>query len=71
MYPLMYKLLRETVVETTMEKAWDFIRNPANLNLITPDDMRFEIRSALPETMHEGMLVEYRVKIPGMGMQRG
>jgi ligand-binding SRPBCC domain-containing protein len=65
----MYKLHRETVVKTTLEKAWAFIQNPANLNLITPDDMSFEIRSELPERMFEGMLVEYRVKIPVLGIR--
>jgi ligand-binding SRPBCC domain-containing protein len=63
----MYTLHRQTTVHTTLEVAWNFIRNPANLNLITPDDMAFEIVSDLPEEMYEGMLVEYRVKIPLMG----
>ncbi|MDF7809386.1 SRPBCC family protein [Pontiellaceae bacterium B12219] len=65
----MYTLHKETVVNTTLEKAWDFIRNPANLNLITPDDMAFEILTELPEEMTEGMLVEYRVQIPILGKQ--
>ena len=63
----MYTLHRETVVDTTMDKAWAFMGNPANLNRITPPDMAFEIRSHLPEKMFEGMLVEYRVKIPAVG----
>lgn len=65
----MYTLHKETFVKTSMETAWEFIRNPANLNLITPDDMAFEIITELPEDMIEGMLVEYRVKIPVMGMR--
>lgn len=63
----MYTLYKETTVETTMQEAWNFIRSPANLNLITPDDMAFEIVSDLPEEMSEGMLVEYRVKLPLFG----
>lgn len=65
----MYTLLKELVVETTREKAWEFIRNPANLNRITPDDMAFEIVGGLPAEMFEGMLVEYRVKLPLIGKQ--
>ncbi|VGO21154.1 SRPBCC family protein [Pontiella sulfatireligans] len=65
----MYTIYKETLVDTSLEKAWDFIRNPANLNKITPDDMAFEIVSDMPENMYEGMLVQYRVKIPGMGTQ--
>ncbi len=63
----MYNLRKETLVTTDMEKAWDFIRNPGNLNLITPPDMAFEIVSELPDEMFEGMLVEYRVRIPVVG----
>lgn len=65
----MYTLHKETFVDTTLEKAWDFIRNPANLNKITPDDMAFQIVSDLPDEMFEGMLVEYSVQIPVMGTQ--
>jgi ligand-binding SRPBCC domain-containing protein len=66
---MIYQLCKETVVDTTMEQAWSFISNPANLNLITPDDMRFTIVTNLPERMYEGMLVEYRVRIPYIGEQ--
>lgn len=63
----MYTLHKATVVETTMERAWEFIRSPANLNLITPDDMAFEIISDIPDEMTEGLLVEYRVQLPLFG----
>ena len=66
---MIYQLSKETVVDTTMEKAWSFISNPANLNLITPDDMNFTIVTDLPERMYEGMLVEYLVRIPYIGEQ--
>ncbi|NNJ71105.1 MAG: SRPBCC family protein [Kiritimatiellales bacterium] len=65
----MYHITKESLVETDMDKAWEFIQNPANLNLITPPDMAFEIVSELPDEMFEGMLVEYRVKIPVVGTQ--
>ena len=39
----MYELYRELIVKTTREKAWDFIKDPANLNKITPNDLSFEI----------------------------
>ncbi|WP_372808359.1 hypothetical protein [Pontiella sp.] len=63
----MYTLHRQTTVRTSLDTAWDFIRNPANLNRITPEDMAFEIMTDLPQEMYDGMLVEYRVKIPLMG----
>lgn len=66
---MIYTLRKEVVVRTTIEHAWEFISNPANLNLITPDDMNFTIITELPEHMYEGLLVEYRVRIPFMGEQ--
>lgn len=65
----MYTLFKETFVQTSMEQAWDFIRSPANLNLITPEDMAFEIVTDLPDEMSEGMLIQYNVRIPFMGQQ--
>ena len=65
-----YELKKETVVDTTPEHAWEFIRNPANLNLMVPEDMRFTIVSDLPDEMIEGMRVEYRVKIPLLGRRK-
>ncbi|MEE9369326.1 MAG: SRPBCC family protein [Pontiella sp.] len=65
----MYKLTKEIFVDTSMEHAWNFISNPANLNKITPDHMDFEIISELPDVIAEGMLLEYRMKIPLLGTQ--
>ena len=64
---MLYKLEKETVVDTTLERAWDFIRNPANLNLLVPDDMAFTIVSEVPDEMYDGMRIEYRVKMPLLG----
>lgn len=63
----MYALYKETLAETTLDAAWEFISHPANLNLITPDDMEFEILTDLPDEMYDGLLVAYRVKIPAIG----
>lgn len=65
----MYTLKRSIVVPTTLEEAWDFIRRPQNLNLITPDDMEFQIVSEVPEEMYNGLIVKYIVNIPVMGSQ--
>jgi ligand-binding SRPBCC domain-containing protein len=67
--PKIHQINRELTVETDLAKAWDFIRSPANLNKITPDDMDFAIVSDLPETMHDGLLIEYRIGIPFVGKQ--
>lgn len=48
-------------VEISLEEAWGFFSNPANLATITPDDMDFSIIDAPPAKMYEGMLVRYKV----------
>ena len=64
-----HELYREQTISTELDKAWEFIRTPRNLNRITPDDMSFEIVSDLPEEMYNGLLIEYRIGIPIIGKQ--
>lgn len=45
----------------TVEQAWEFLSDPRNLPRITPPSMGFRIVSELPERMHAGMIVVYRV----------
>ncbi len=45
-----------------MATVWDFISSPANLKLITPDYMGFDITSEqLPERIYPGMIITYKV----------
>lgn len=66
----MYTLEREQVVHTSLEEAWRFLRDPANLNKITPDDLYFKIISPVPAVMFNGLIIEYRIKIPFFGIQQ-
>lgn len=63
----MYTLKREQRVAASMEQAWDFLQNPANLDRITPADLRFRIVSTVPAIMFNGLIVEYRITIPWAG----
>ena len=63
----MYTLEREQRVAASMEQAWDFLQNPANLDRITPVDLRFRIVSTVPAIMFNGLIVEYRITIPWAG----
>lgn len=67
--PRIHKLDCEQTVNTDLDTAWDFIRSPQNLDRITPDDMPFEIVSQLPDTMYDGLIIEYRVGVPFVGKQ--
>lgn len=58
----MIKLKQEQFLPISLEEAWQFFATPKNLNEITPEDMVFEIVSDLPETMYEGLLINYKLK---------
>lgn len=66
----MYTLYREQYVTATLADAWAFLRNPVNLNKITPDDLHFKIVSPVPRTMFNGLIIEYRIRIPWLGMHK-
>lgn len=49
-------------IPVTLDQAWAFFSDPANLKTITPPDMGFDIISAHHgEKMYPGQLIEYRV----------
>lgn len=49
-----------------LERAWNFFSDPANLPLITPENMQFRIiskgASASRERIYAGQLIEYRLR---------
>lgn len=57
----MYQLECVQQIPLPLEKAWDFFSSPKNLQLITPEHMGFNITSAVPERMYEGLFISYRV----------
>lgn len=65
----MYTIHKESTVEAELDEVWDFIKNPENLNLITPDELDFKIISNIPQEMYNGLLIEYQVRIPWIGRQ--
>lgn len=67
---MIHQLHRSTIVNTSIETVWDFIATPRNLNRITPENLSFEILSDIPEVMFDGLVIEYRVKIPLFGRWR-
>jgi ligand-binding SRPBCC domain-containing protein len=67
---LMYTLAKEQLVTASLKECWNFLKNPANLNVITPDDLDFLIISPVPEDMFDGLIIDYRISIPLFGAQR-
>ncbi len=57
-----YQLRQKQILPITLEKAWEFFSNPANLNAITPDDMEFVITSPVPKgEIYPGQIITYKV----------
>ena len=66
----MYRIEREQEINTTIENAWDFIKTPGNLNRITPPELQFVIVSDVPDSMFNGLMIEYIIKIPFFGKRK-
>jgi hypothetical protein len=49
-------------IPVSLERAWDYFSNPANLQAITPADIRFNIISQLHgDRMYPGQIIEYKL----------
>ena len=57
----LYCFERTQVLPIPLPEAWDFFSNPGNLREITPESMKFEVTSDLPDRMYPGMVVSYKV----------
>ena len=64
-----YQFSQQQEVHTTIDKLWEYISSPKNLQEITPDYMGFEITTAnLPEKIYAGMVIGYKVR-PLLGIK--
>ncbi|MDX1680497.1 MAG: SRPBCC family protein [Akkermansiaceae bacterium] len=62
----LHTLKQEQFLPIPLEEAWDFFSSPENLDAITPDDLGFKITSPELETMYEGQIITYKVKLAPM-----
>lgn len=59
----LYNLKRTQKIPVSLDQAWDFFSSPANLKVITPDYMGFEVTSEDAEVkMFPGMIISYVVR---------
>jgi len=64
-----YQFKRQQCFSNSIDELWDFISNPQNLKVITPEYMGIDITSEdLPEKMYEGMIISYKVS-PFLGIK--
>ncbi len=58
-----YSLKRVQQIPVSLDKAWNFFSNPANLQAITPQNLGFQIISQHHgDEMYAGQVIEYKVR---------
>lgn len=63
-----YQLSSKINLPISVNEAWDFLSNPDNLKIITPDYMGFNIISAGGGEMFPGQIISYKVS-PLLGLK--
>lgn len=57
-----YKLQREQLINTSIDKLWHFFSDARNLQALTPSYMKFNITSGqLPDKVYPGQIITYKV----------
>jgi len=55
------QIIRQQLLKTDIQTAWNFFSSPLNLAEITPDWLNFKVVSDVPEKMYEGLIIQYNV----------
>lgn len=58
---MLYTLHKKQILPVSLQEAWDFISNPKNLAVITPDSMGFKTLSGDEREMYPGQIIHYTV----------
>lgn len=62
----LYQLHSKQALPITKKEAWNFLSSPANLKVITPDHMGFNILTGADRPMFPGQIIQYKVSpFPG------
>lgn len=56
-----YRLHTHQNLPISVDQAWDFLSDPANLKIITPDYMGFNVLSGADRKMFPGQIIQYIV----------
>lgn len=64
----MYRVEYLQFVPASLDVVWDFFSSPANLSIITPPEMGFNITSPVQPEMYPGMIITYKVS-PALGIK--
>jgi ligand-binding SRPBCC domain-containing protein len=65
---MLYTLHKKQKLSISLQEAWDFISNPKNLAVITPDSMGFKTLSGDDRKMFAGQIIHYTIT-PVLGIK--
>lgn len=64
-----YRLHACQILPIDIDRAWSFFSDPRNLQQITPDDLNFAIHTSVPDLIHAGLFIGYRLQVaPGVAV---
>ncbi|MEO8798681.1 MAG: SRPBCC family protein [Polyangiaceae bacterium] len=66
---MMHVLEREQLVARPRSEVFAFFSDAANLERLTPNSLKFRIKTATPIAMRAGALIDYEIKLSGLPMQ--
>ncbi len=56
------QIIKKQLIKTDVDNLWDFMSSPKNLDMITPKEMKFNIKSNNGnKKMYEGMIITYTI----------
>jgi ligand-binding SRPBCC domain-containing protein len=64
----LHRLHRLQRLPISLDEAWQFFSSPANLLLITPPRLAFQMTNAVPEVVHTGTIITYTIR-PVLGLK--
>ena len=56
-----YTLHKKQNLPISLEEAWNFLSNPKNLKIITPDYMSFDMITKTDRPLYTGQILQYIV----------
>lgn len=63
----LFRLEKSQTLRVSVTEAWGFFSDPRNLAEITPPSLNLIPTEKVPDTMHPGMIITYRIRLfPGL-----